>query len=381
MRIDFPTITARELAERPDLVVVDLRSPGEHAADRVPGAINVPLFDDVQRALVGTLYAQDSPHSAFAAAREIARARIGDLVGAISAVTAWSPNATDLVARVDALTEGGFERTSSFLVEATASAPPARPIVFHCWRGGMRSRSVLHFVRELGLRDATLLDGGYKSWRAEVARRVAAFVAPPPIALRGLTGVGKTLVLREIERIAPELVLDLEDLARHRGSLLGRVGLEPRTQKAFESAFVERLRRPLGPVMIVEGEARKVGDVIVPPNLWRAIDGAVNVELVAGTERRVDVLVADYLASERSRAELRVQLPLVEARLSKKHVGPGLVALLDAGRVDELVRLLLEHHYDPSYRHAEKGKSYATRIDATDPVAAARACVEFAHSR
>lgn len=381
MRVTFPTITARALTGHPRARVVDLRSPAEFAEDHVPGATNVPLFDDVQRALVGTLYVQDSPESAFQAARGIVRGRIRDLVAGISAATGWTPAADDLERRVDALTGEGFERMSSFLVDAEEAAPPRDPIVFHCWRGGLRSRSVLHFVRELGLEQATLLEGGYKSYRAEVMRQLAAFEAPPTFVLRGLTGVGKTLVLREIERLAPELVIDLEALAGHRSSLLGMVGLAPCSQKTFESRIAERLRQSLGRALIVEGESRKVGDAIVPPKLWAAMEAGVNVELVADVGRRVEVLSTDYLATAGARDELRRQLPLVEARMPKSHVGPGLVALLDAGRTDELVRILLEHYYDPLYRHSEKGRNYAERIDATDPRAAAVACVEWCMAR
>jgi len=377
MRITFPTITARDLTEHPGARIVDLRSPSEFAEDHVPNAVNVPLFDDVQRALVGTLYVQDSPQNAFVAAREIVRAKIGALVSDISAATGWTPDAMDFENRVDSLTGDGIERMSSFLLAADADQPPRDPVVFHCWRGGMRSRSVLQFVRELGLRDATLLEGGYKGYRAEVMRQLARYDAPPLFVLRGLTGVGKTLVLRQIERLAPESVIDLEGLAGHRSSLLGMVGLEPCTQKTFESRFAARMRRPLGPALIVEGESRKVGDVILPPRFWSAMESATNIELVASVERRIDVLTTDYLATERGRIELRAQLPQVEARMAQAHIGPGLVALLDTGRTDELVRLLLEHYYDPLYRHGQKGKTFAERFDATDPVEAAERCIEW----
>jgi tRNA 2-selenouridine synthase len=377
MRITIPTIDARALTSHPTARIVDLRSPSEFAEDHVPGAVNVPLFDDVQRALVGTLFVQDSPEEAFRAARTMVRTKIGALIDGIAAATEWTPRADDLEARVDAMTGDGYERMASFLVAAEEVAASERPIVFHCWRGGLRSRSVLHFVRALGLDDATLLAGGYKSYRAEVSRQLAEFEAPPMFVLRGLTGVGKTLVLREIERLCPGTTVDLEGLAGHRSSLLGMVGLQPCSQKTFDSRLAARLREPLGPVLIVEGESRKVGDVIVPPRLWSAMESATNIELVASVERRVTVLTEDYLSKPEALVELRRQLPLVEARLPKKLVGSGLVPMLDGGSTDELVRLLLEHYYDPLYRHSQEGKLLAERIDATDPTAAAAECVEW----
>lgn len=381
MRISIPTITPRALFERPTARVVDLRSPSEFAEDHIPGAVNVPLFDDVQRALVGTLFVQNSPEEAFRAARTIVREKIGDLVGGIAQATGWTPHATDLQGRVDAQTGEGYERMSSFLVRAEEVAAPAHPIVFHCWRGGLRSRSVLHFVRELGLADATLLEGGYKSYRAEVTRQLSAFEAPPTFVLRGLTGVGKTLVLREIERIVPGLTIDLEGLAGHRSSLLGMVGLEPCSQKMFDSRIAARLRQPMGPLLFVEGESRKVGDVIVPPRLWEAMEKGTNIELAASAAHRLDVLKTDYLSSPSALDGLRRQLPLVEARMPKKFVGQGLVAMLEDGRIDELVQVLLEHYYDPLYHHSQKGKSFAERFDATDPTVAATECIEWCSAR
>ncbi len=380
MQIAFPTIDARTLLEHGARCVVDLRSPGEFAEDHVPGAVNVPLFDDVQRALVGTLYVQASPERAFAEAQAIVRTKIGDLVAGIAAATDWKPTAADFERRVDELTGGGFERMSSFLVSAEERPAPADAVVFHCWRGGLRSRSVLHFVRELGLDAAALLAGGYKGYRAQVASELAAFEPPPTFVLRGLTGVGKTLVVRELARMRPELAIDLEGLAGHRSSLLGMVGLEPCSQKTFESRFAARVREGLGPVLVVEGESRKVGDVILPPRLWEAMESATNLELHASVERRVDVLASDYLSTERGRSELRRQLPLVEARMPRKALGTGLVALLDQDRIDELVRVLLEHYYDPLYRHSQKSKHYAARIDATDPTRAAEAVLEALRS-
>jgi tRNA 2-selenouridine synthase len=198
--------------------------------------------------------------------------------------------------------------------------------------------------------------------------------------LRGLTGVGKTLVLRRIERNQPGLTLDLEGLAGHRSSLLGMVGLEPCSQKMFESRLCARLAHGFPGAVIVEGESRKVGDVILPPALWEAMTDATNVLLEADVAHRVEVLCADYLADERSRVELRARLPHVESRMQRAADATPLVELLDAGRTDELVKLLLEHYYDPLYRHGEKGREHALRVDASDPDRAAREIVDWAAS-
>lgn len=378
LSVSIPEIDARAMmALGKGRRVVDLRSPAEFAEDHVPGAVNAPLFDDVQRALVGTLYRQVSPEAAFDRGREIVRAKIKALVGDIARATGWQPAGGDVEERVVAMTSGGYERLSSDLMSMPAAPAAEDPVVLHCWRGGLRSRSVLALVRALGLEGATLLAGGYKGYRAWVNDEIARATFPRTIVLRGLTGVGKTLVLREIERLSPGSTLDLEALAGHRSSLLGMVGLEPCSQKMFESRLVERVARGFTGAMVVEGESRKVGDVILPPAVWNALSHGANVLLETRVERRVAVLCGDYLADERSRAELRERLPHVEQRMTRAADAPSLVAMLDAGRVDALVRLLLEHYYDPLYAHGEKGRVHALRIDATDPARAAREILEW----
>jgi len=377
-----PTATMEEVLAADSALVLDLRSPAEFAEDHIPGARNVPLFDDVQRALIGTLYKQDSPEAAFREGRDIARERIGALVEQIARASAWDVGDADLERRVERMTAGGIERMSDELRPVPCSAMPERPVVLHCWRGGLRSRSVVAFVRALGLTRAVGLGGGYKSWRRYAMERIETWRAPPAFVLRGLTGVGKTLVLRAIESLRPGWTLDLEELAAHRSSLLGMVGLRPCSQRAFESGLAHRIARGFPGPVVFEGESRKVGDVTVPAGVWSALCAGTDIELVAPTACRVQVLAGDYLATDASRSELREQLPLVEGRMKKAVAAGTLVGLLDRNEIPALVELLLECYYDPLYRHSEArhqrdGKAYATTIDASDADDAAQRVVEW----
>lgn len=370
----LPVVRADQLSEA--AAVVDLRSPAEFAEDHVPGAFNVPLFDDLERAVVGTLYRQTSPDAAFDEARRIAEDRIEALVAEIVRVTGVeAPPASDLRNRLRAMTEGGISGLEQGIQVEPASSLPPGATVLHCWRGGLRSRSVAAFLTVLGVPGLCLLDGGYKSYRRRVLERLETATLPRAFVLRGLTGVGKTLVLRELERIRPGWTVDLEGLAGHRSSILGMVGLEPCTQKTFDSRLVQRLEQ-LGDRVVYEGESRKVGDVIVPVRVWESLRGGTNFELVAPVARRVEVLVEDYLATDASREQLRGQLPFIEQRLGPVKWRDVLVGMLDGGREDELVEVLLEHYYDPLYRHSEGDRSYAARIDTSDPPAAATAIAE-----
>jgi len=372
--VAVPVVPPAAALQAEGAVFVDLRSPGEFAEDHLPDAVNVPLFDDAERALIGTLYARRSPAEAFAAASQRARERIGELTRAVAELAGWSPPSIGrggLEACFDELAERGIAGLELDLAPARAEALPRAPVVLGCWRGGLRSRSVVAYLRGLGLERAVALEGGYRAYRRHVRARLAAWSAPPSFVLRGLTGVGKTLVLRELERQRPGWTLDLEGLAGHRSSILGMVGLEPVSQKTFEGRLERRLARGFAGPCVVEGESRKVGDVVLPARVWDAIQSGTAIELVAPLERRIEVLVEDYLGREDNRAAIAAQLPFIEERLGRRRWTGRLVALLEARRERELVEILLERYYDPLYRHSEGGRSYAATVDASDVVRAA----------
>jgi len=380
-RGEVPTVTPAQALAAPQRCVIDLRSPVEFSADHVPGSRNVPLFDDVERAVIGTLYQQRSPSAAFAEGAERTVERIGSLTREIAGAVAWDVPPADLESVVERMCAGGVEALDRDLSPVPLDVLPDQAVVLLCWRGGLRSRSVTAFLRGLGLDRAVCLEGGYRAYRRWVRERIERWEAPPTFVLRGLTGVGKTLVLRELEEIRPRWTLDLEGLAGHRSSILGMVGLEPCTQKTFDSRLAARLDEGFVGPCVVEGESRKVGDVILPPVVWNALGGGTSIELVAPPERRIEVLREDYLARERNRDQIAAQLPFIENRLGKRRWAGRLVELLHGGREDELVALLLEHYYDPLYRHSEKGRDYAVTIDTSDPRAAAERVAEWIEGR
>ena len=346
---------------------VDLRSPAEHALDRIPGAMSAPLFDDQQRALVGTLYKQISPDAAYDRGLGFVAAGMPELLACILGRevprTEWEPRFADLALRLRAgSTVALTERVTSLPNEGEGTT------LLHCWRGGMRSRSVAALLLALGQR-AALLDGGYKAYRSWILARLAAWPPPGPspfLVISGATGTGKTLLLRELEAAAPGTVLDLEDLAQHRSSILGGVGRQPVSQAAFESRLVARLEQ-LGPApWFIEAESRKVGDVILPPSLWSALRAGFVIELSARTERRVQILVEDYLEQPENVAEIALRLPFLEQRLGPAWSG-RLSSLLAAGRPDEIAAQLLEHYYDPRYRHSSADLVPGMQLDSEDP--------------
>ena len=350
--------------------IVDLRSPREFEEDHLPGAVNVPLFDDDERAIVGTLYRQLGQQEAFERGIALTVAKVRDFVAAVGEVIGRSVPDVDLAARVRAIAGPSVESLERSFETVPVERLEPGVMLLHCWRGGMRSRSVATLLRELGW-PVVLLDGGHKAYRGVVHEEVGALEFPRATVLRGLTGVGKTLVLRELEKLRPGLTVDLEELADHRSSILGMVGKEPRSQKAFETGLVVRHERgfPFGQV-VYEGESRKVGSIVLPEKLWLSLSGARGVRLVAPTEVRVKVLMDDYLEHDANRVQLLQQLPFIEKRLGASW-GGELCRMLNGGREAELVEVLLERYYDPLYAHTERKFPCDVELDSTDAAACA----------
>ncbi len=373
-QLQVRTITVQAALAAKDAVVIDLRSESEYAADHIPGAHSVPLFDDAERALVGTLYKRQSPESAFRAGAELVQAGIDELLERIGALCDWKSGSQDASARIEALTSGGMGALESGIQLEALTEPPERPVIFHCWRGGLRSQSVIGFCRALGLTQAVGIDGGYKSYRRHVLETLEGWACPPAFVIRGLTGVGKTLILRELEALVPGWTIDLEGCAGHRSSLLGMIGLEPCSQKTFETRLATRIDSGLRETCVFEGESRKVGDAVVPRSIWEGLSRGTNIGVVASLERRVQVLSEDYLATDSARDELPAKLAVIESRMSGHF---GLVELFAQDRIFDLVSILLEHYYDPLYRHSEKGRSYAVTFESEDEAVTAREIREW----
>lgn len=325
-------------------VIADVRAPEEFAEDHIPGARNVPLFGDRERAVVGTLFRHRGAEQAREWGESRVRARLEPFIGALRA-------ALELPGE-----RGDAER-------------PRRARVICCARGGERSAAVTALLRDLG-DPVRRLRGGYRSYREQVRARLGRLEVHGPVLLDGWTGCGKTAVLRRVARLHPRRVLDLEALAGHRSSLLGGIGLVPASQKRFESALVAAVDRLEGPWTLIEAESRRVGDREIPASLFRAMRAAPRIELDATTEERIAHLRADYLGEDEEGADPAARLAEVADRLGAlaayEPIGPAgvgrLRGLLAAGRIDEAVRILLELHYDPRYRHGNRGVVPVDRI-------------------
>ena len=298
--------------------IIDARSPAEFALDHIPGALNYPVLNDEERVIVGTLYKQQGAFEA---------RRVGGAMVAANLAKHLQGPLADRPARW-------------------------KPLVY-CWRGGMRSGSMVTWLRLVGW-DAQQLQGGYKSWRRHVIELLAALAPQLPLrVLCGPTGSAKTRILQALAERG-EQVLDLEACARHRGSVLGGwPGVPQPSQTAFETLLGQALegmdlQRPI----YVEAESSKIGRLSVPPPLIQHLRSSPCVEIEASPAVRLEFLLRDYTNLGDDPELLANQLGF----LRPLHGNQIIDRWQDWARTGQLAPLFAELmglHYDPLYARSQ----------------------------
>jgi tRNA 2-selenouridine synthase len=299
--------------------IIDVRSPAEFALDHLPGAVNLPVLNDAERAVIGTIYVQDS---------RLKARRMG----------------AALVARNIAVhLEGPFR-----------DKPGSYAPLIYCWRGGQRSTAMATVLEQVGWRP-TRLAGGYKTWRRQVMARL--YEGPPIshlVLLDGFTGTAKTEILGRLAGQGVQTI-DLEGLAEHRGSLFGAApGHRQPSQKMFESRLYTQLGQldPSRPV-VVEAESSKIGEIVLPPALWQAMCHAPRIELAAPRDARVRYLLHAYADIADDRAALTFALASLPGRHGPKRL-KAWNQRIAAGDLAGLAQELVERHYDPAYARSRR---------------------------
>ncbi len=294
-------------------VLIDVRSPAEYALDHVPGAINCPVLEDEERIRVGTTYVQVNSFEA----KKVGAALVSRNI-ARHIETLWLDKPRDW-----------------------------KPLIY-CWRGGNRSGAMAHVLAKIGW-PAIQLDGGYKAYRAHVGE---ALTTPPQLSYKvicGTTGSGKSRLLEVLDSIGAQ-VLDLEQLAAHRGSVLGHLPSQPQpSQKMFETLIWDKLRHfdPALPVF-VESESKKVGNLRVPDAVMEQMRLSPCISLTLSRPNRVRLLMEDYHHFTDDPSLLNTQLDC----LVKLHGRDKITAwhdMANGGNMPQLVDELLVDHYDPAY--------------------------------
>jgi tRNA 2-selenouridine synthase len=304
--------------------IIDVRTPSEYAEDHIPGAINLPVLDDDEHAVVGKIYKQVSPFKA----RKVGAALVS-------------------------------KNISRHLNEHFAHKDGSYQPAVYCWRGGQRSASLATILHAVGWR-TSLLERGYKSYRQAV---VSALYDQPIeanfLVVDGNTGTGKTAFLHAVAEHDIHM-LDLEACANHRGSVLGglSLGAQP-SQKMFESRIHQILSKSVGGQMIlVEAESTKIGRLLLPPSIKDALLRAPAIMLEASLKVRVAHLLAIYQAELLSDDLVAKKLDHLRQVRGNDRVDQW-VELARMRDWESLVTCLLRDHYDPAYQHGRVNRKRA----------------------
>lgn len=298
-----------QTAESEFIPVVDVRSPGEFQAGHIPGAVNIPIFDNEERKTVGILYKEKGRESAILKGLEI--------VG---------------------------PKMAGFAQQALELSPQKRLRV-HCWRGGMRSESMALLWKTVGF-EVSVLPGGYKTYRQKV---LSDFGQPLQlIVLGGKTGSGKTEILRELKK-SGEQIIDLESLACHKGSAFGSIGQLPQpTVEQFENNFHKALSQ-LDPQkrIWVEDESHAIGRVYIPIPFWEQMALAPVLVVEVSVEARIKRLVEEYAGAPKE--QIKEALLRIQKRLGGQHLKQAMQAL-NENDFTTGAEIALQY-YDKTYSH------------------------------
>ncbi len=301
-----------------EYIFIDVRSPKEFSEDHIPGAVNISLFSNEERAIVGTLYKQVGKDVAIEKGLEIVGHKLPEMI----------------------------QEYQQF---------KDRKLMVYCWRGGMRSGSVVALLQSLNF-NVEQLENGYKDYRRFVREELEKVPIAPLVVLYALTGSGKTEMLQQLENS-----IDLEGLAQHRGSIFGDVGLHPRSQKMFDSLLLKRLYEvQKDSFLFIEGESRKIGNTMIPLRVWNLMQKGRKVKVICPTEQRVERLYTEYCQS------LDVPLLVQKIHYIEQHLGKKkaeeLIEMLEAGKVKEVIEVILLEYYDKLYKHTVDSKVYSFEV-------------------
>ena len=295
--------------------IIDVRSPAEYEIDHIPGAINLPVLSNAERAEIGTIYKQQSPFLARKRGAALISRNIANHLDhtLINHKNDWSP-------------------------------------LVYCWRGGQRSGAMARVFSEIGW-SVAVLEGGYKHYRRQVQAGLIELAQNiKPILLDGPTGSGKTVILHALIEEGMQ-VIDLERIACHRGSVLGGIPDQKQpAQRLFEShLYHEFIQLDLTKAVMMEAESSKIGGLHIPDSIWKAMLEATCIKISTPIEARVNHILTEY---DHITKQPDILLRLVQG-MANRH-GHAVTQEWKALIADEdwqgLVIDLINQHYDPAYQ-------------------------------
>ncbi|WP_346880208.1 tRNA 2-selenouridine(34) synthase MnmH [Clostridium sp. UBA3061] len=309
-----------------DYVLVDVRSTGEFNEATINGAVSIPLFNDEERAIIGTIYTRKSTEEA---------KRLG-----VETVSKKLPYIYDKIHELE---------------------KQHKNVVLFCARGGMRSASITDLLGALGMRVSRIKDGykGYRAFINEELPKVNEKVTY--IVLHGNTGVGKTEILKKLRADGYD-VLDLEGCANHRGSILGAVGLGDGTsQKQFESNIYEELNAVKGKYVFIEAESRRIGRVLIPEYIHSDMKRGLHIFVDAPIDFRSKIIIDEYTKNNSCNEEICDALRRLKKHISEKNI-EIYCDMVNNDQYEEVVKELMVRYYDPLYTHSSDKYEYDKKL-------------------
>ena len=296
--------------------IIDVRSPSEYTLDHILGSINLPALSDEERKLVGTVYKQESPFEA-----------------------------KKLGAAIISRNLSVHLKTVLFSKEKKW-----RPLIY-CWRGGHRSSAFATVLSEIGWKPL-VLNGGYKNYRKVVVDCLhREKLAHRIILISGNTGSGKTEILQKLNHMSQQII-DLESLANHKGSIFGATSNPQPSQRLFESHLYDKFHSfDSNKVVFMEAESNKIGQVSIPPAIWRAMKSASRIEICVPIAERARYLKNSYKNLTSDTEKLNFKLDMLSIQQGTRKVSHW-KSLSNSKNFITLVTELLEDHYDPRYKNS-----------------------------
>ncbi|MBM4761965.1 tRNA 2-selenouridine(34) synthase MnmH [Bacillus sp. B15-48] len=319
-------IKVDELVQSKGYIPVDVRSPIEYAEAAIPGSVNIPLFTNEERQEIGIIYKNEGNQTARWRAMEIVTPKLPSILSEIKNLE-------------------------------TADAKT----VIYCWRGGSRSKSVATFF-ELAGHLAIRLDGGYRAYRNYILEQIPKLLPSKAIILHGLTGTGKTNTLKWLQDKGYPVV-NLEEIANHRGSLFGSIGIgEGFNQKTFDALLFQRLLEIKGAdYFIVEAESKRIGRASQPQLMLERKASGFHFLIQCSYENRIERIFSEYVLPHKREdwfhTEIREKLNRIEKRIKKPDIIQSIKQAVSDRSYKDLISILLTHYYDPKYLYTLKDYS------------------------
>lgn len=322
-------IKIEEALKLENVVFVDVRTENEYNGDNILNAINFPLFKNEEHKEVGTIYKTKGKEEAIKKGFDYVSYKLKDFYDKFLLLSKKYDN-----------------------------------IVIYCARGGMRSGSVCNLIESLGIK-VYKLEGGYKNYRNYVLNYLENITKKKHfIVLHGLTGVGKTEILKKLDEKKIDNI-DLENIAKNSGSTFGFIGFDekPPSQKKFESEIFKKFFYSKTDYLFVESESKRVGHVLVPNNLYEhLVNSKYHILINDKLENRVDRLYNDYIKDKNNNDELKVCIEKFRKRLGNQKVDEY-IGLLNENKHKELVKKYLLEYYDTLYMHSVNKYTYNDKLN------------------